>query len=85
VRRVEDGRGDDGGIEGRRETPPVTHPNATPKTQAKLAEEAERYEDMVQNVKALAELNVQLNVEVRGAPDELASWLGDCAMSRGDE
>lgn len=33
-------------------------------TQAKLAEEAERYEDMVQNVKALAELNVQLNVEV---------------------
>jgi 14-3-3 protein epsilon len=33
--------------------------------QAKLAEEAERYEDMVQNVKALAELNVQLNVEER--------------------
>lgn len=32
---------------------------------AKLAEEAERYEDMVQNVKALAELNVQLNVEER--------------------
>ncbi|RYY31734.1 hypothetical protein EON62_06285 [archaeon] len=36
--------------------------------QAKLAEEAERYEDMVQNVKALAELNVQLNVEVRVHP-----------------
>jgi hypothetical protein len=33
--------------------------------QAKLAEEAERYEDMVQNVKSLAELKVQLNVEVR--------------------
>lgn len=32
---------------------------------AKLAEEAERYEDMVQNVKALAELNIQLNVEER--------------------
>lgn len=34
--------------------------------QAKLAEEAERYDDMVQNVKALAELNQTLNVEVRG-------------------
>lgn len=34
-------------------------------SQAKLAEEAERYEDMVANVKALAELNIQLNVEVR--------------------
>ena len=33
--------------------------------QAKLAEEAERYDDMVQNVKALAELNTQLNVEER--------------------
>lgn len=67
ARRVDDGRGDNGAIEGeKRETPPATHPNATPKTQAKLAEEAERYEDMVQNVKALAELNVQLNVEVRG-------------------
>jgi 14-3-3 protein epsilon len=33
--------------------------------QAKLAEEAERYEDMVQNVKSLAELNIQLNVEAR--------------------
>jgi 14-3-3 protein epsilon len=33
--------------------------------QAKLAEEAERYEDMVTNVKALAELDVQLNVEER--------------------
>lgn len=32
--------------------------------QAKLAEEAERYDDMVQNVKALAELNQALNVEV---------------------
>jgi len=32
---------------------------------AKLAEEAERYEDMVQNVKSLAELNIQLNVEER--------------------
>jgi 14-3-3 protein epsilon len=32
---------------------------------AKLAEEAERYEDMVQNVKSLAELKVQLNVEER--------------------
>ena len=31
--------------------------------QAKLAEEAERYDDMVQNVKALAELNTQHNVE----------------------
>lgn len=35
---------------------------------AKLAEEAERYDDMVQNVKALAELNMQLNVEVRPMP-----------------
>jgi 14-3-3 protein epsilon len=33
--------------------------------QAKLAEEAERYEDMVTCVKSLAELNVQLNVEER--------------------
>jgi hypothetical protein len=32
---------------------------------AKLAEEAERYDDMVQNVKLLAEMNEQLNVEVR--------------------
>lgn len=32
---------------------------------AKLAEEAERYEDMVMNVKSLAELSVQLNVEER--------------------
>lgn len=32
---------------------------------AKLAEEAERYEDMVNNVKSLAELNIQLNVEER--------------------
>lgn len=32
---------------------------------AKLAEEAERYEDMVQSVKSLAELKVQLNVEER--------------------
>ena len=32
---------------------------------AKLAEEAERYEDMVSNVRSLAELNTQLNVEVR--------------------
>lgn len=36
--------------------------------QAKLAEEAERYDDMVQNVKALAELNQALNVEVRISP-----------------
>jgi 14-3-3 protein epsilon len=33
--------------------------------QAKLAEEAERYDDMVVNVKSLAELNIQLNVEER--------------------
>lgn len=33
--------------------------------QAKLAEEAERYDDMVESVKSLAELNVQLDVEVR--------------------
>lgn len=33
--------------------------------QAKLAEEAERYDDMVQKVKSLAELKVQLNVEER--------------------
>jgi len=32
---------------------------------AKLAEEAERYDDMVENVKSLAELKVQLNVEER--------------------
>lgn len=32
---------------------------------AKLAEEAERYDDMVQNVKSLAELKVELNVEER--------------------
>ena len=32
--------------------------------QAKLAEEAERYDDMVTSVKSLAELNIQLNVEV---------------------
>jgi 14-3-3 protein epsilon len=32
---------------------------------AKLAEEAERYDNMVENVKSLAELKVQLNVEER--------------------
>ena len=38
-----------------------TLPAAPPaRAQAKLAEEAERYEDMVTNVKALAELNVQV-------------------------
>ena len=36
-----------------------TVPTRARPTQAKLAEEAERYEDMVTNVKALAELNVQ--------------------------
>ena len=36
---------------------------------AKLAEEAERYDDMVQNVKLLAEMNEQLNVEVRDPRD----------------
>jgi hypothetical protein len=36
-----------------------------PARQAKLAEEAERYEDMVNYVKQLAELKVQLNVEER--------------------
>jgi 14-3-3 protein epsilon len=41
--------------------PPVV---VFPLAQAKLAEEAERYDDMVMNVKALAELNTQLNVEV---------------------
>lgn len=48
--------------------------------QAKLAEEAERYEDMVQNVKSLAELNVQLNVEVRQSLRELRSvgWRARC-------
>ena len=34
---------------------------------AKLAEEAERYDDMVASVKSLAELDTQLNVEVRAA------------------
>ena len=38
-------------------------PTAAP--QAKLAEEAERYEDMVTNVKALAELNVQVRPPAR--------------------
>jgi len=49
--------------------PRISHQwRATPHLlQAKLAEEAERYEDMVANVKALAELNIQLNVEVRSA------------------
>lgn len=32
---------------------------------AKLAEEAERYDDMVKNVTDLAKLRVQLNVEER--------------------
>ena len=33
--------------------------------QAKLAEEAERYDDMVVSVKSLAELHIELSVEVR--------------------
>ena len=52
--------------------PPLPHPFlpspclCPPRhAQAKLAEEAERYDDMVGHVKALAELQVQLNVEVR--------------------
>ena len=49
--------------------PPARHPPAArrrPRPQAKLAEEAERYDDMVVSVKSLAELKEQLNVEVRG-------------------
>ena len=45
--------------------PPPVPPLSLSARQAKLAEEAERYDDMVQNVKALAELNTQLNVEER--------------------
>lgn len=46
--------------------------------QAKLAEEAERYDDMVVNVKSLAELQVQLNVEVRTWSPDFAEPFVSC-------
>lgn len=50
--------------------------------QAKLAEEAERYDDMVQNVKSLAELNTQLNVEVRVCLVHLTRFTLYCSVQR---